>query len=79
MSDIADHFLDITADLCPMTFVKAKLLIEKMKTGETAEVRLTGAENVPRSVAEAGHEIVGLVPDRSDPAGAVHILTLRKV
>ena len=82
MPDIADHFLDITVDICPITFVKAKLLIEKMKSGETARVRLTGAEpleNVPRSVAEEGHEIISLVQDPSDPAGAVHILTLRKV
>lgn len=82
MPDIADHFLDITVDICPITFVKSKLLIEKMKSGETARVRLTGAEpleNVPRSVAEEGHEIISLVQDPSDPAGAVHILTLRKV
>ncbi len=81
MPDSADHFLDITADICPITFVKTKLLIEKMKSGETAEVRLTGTEpleNVPRSVAEAGHDIVSLVPDPSGGPGAVHILTLCK-
>ena len=35
MADITDHFLDITADVCPITFVKAKLLIEKMKSAHS--------------------------------------------
>ncbi len=81
MRDSTDHFLDITAYVCPITFVKTKLLIEKMKSGETAEVRLTGAEpleNVPRSVAEEGHEVISLVADPPGGAAAVHILRLRK-
>ena len=81
MRDSTDHFLDITADICPITFVKTKLLIEQMKSGETAAVRLTGSEpleNVPRSVAEEGHAVVSLVADSTDPTEAVHILTLRK-
>lgn len=66
----AEYFLDITNDLCPMTFVRTKLLIERMQPGERAEVRLQGAEplhNVPRSVREIGHDIVSLNPE--DPAG----------
>ena len=30
MSESIDHYLDITEDVCPMTFVKTRLLIEKM-------------------------------------------------
>ena len=47
------YFLDITAEVCPMTFVKTRLLIEKMAAGETAEIHLVGEEpleNVPASV-----------------------------
>ena len=79
----AEYFLDITNDVCPMTFVRTKLLIEKMGPGERAEVRLQGAEpldNVPRSVREIGHEVVSLVPE--DPAGPVdgpHRLVLKTV
>ena len=40
----ADYFLDITSEVCPLTFVRTKLLIEKMARGRTAEVRLQGAE-----------------------------------
>ena len=39
----ADFFIDITADICPITFVRAKLLIERMASGQTAEIRLRGA------------------------------------
>lgn len=59
---MADYFLDITDKICPMTFVKTKLLIEKMAPGETAEVRLRAGEpleNVPRSLREMGQEIIG--------------------
>ena len=39
-----DYFLDITEDVCPMTFVKVRLQIEKMSAKETLEVRLKGTE-----------------------------------
>lgn len=76
---VADHHLDITGDVCPMTFVKTKLLLERMKPGETADVRLTGEEplaNVPRSVAETGNEIVACAPEAA--GSAIHRLTIRK-
>jgi len=73
--------LDITADRCPLTFVKTKLLIERMNPGDTARIRLKGEEpleNVPRSVRDHGHEVVSLAAAPDDPAGEVHILVLRK-
>ena len=63
MSDSIDHYLDITEDVCPMTFVKTRLLIEKMASGEIVQIRLKGSEpleNVPDSVTELGHIILGL-------------------
>ncbi len=78
-SDAMDYYLDITSDICPMTFVKTKLLIERMSSGQTAEVRLNDGEplvNVPRSVEELGHEILAL--DREEEGGPVYRLRLRK-
>jgi len=60
-----DYFLDITQDLCPMTFVKARLQVEKMNIGEFLEIRLQGTEplkNVPESLTELGHRIHSLDP-----------------
>jgi TusA-related sulfurtransferase len=73
------HRLDITRDVCPMTFVKTKLLLERMKPGETAEIRLTGEEplaNVPRSVREQGDEVVTCAPEAE--GSPTHRLVVRK-
>jgi tRNA 2-thiouridine synthesizing protein A len=76
---MADHRLDITGDVCPMTFVKTKLLLERMRPGETAQIRLTGDEpvtNVPRSVQEHGHEVLACDPEAG--GSAVYLLRVRK-
>jgi TusA-related sulfurtransferase len=51
--------LDVTALTCPMTWVRTKLELERMAPGEELEVRAAGEalENVPRSAADAGHEV----------------------
>ncbi|MFZ5445748.1 MAG: sulfurtransferase TusA family protein [Myxococcota bacterium] len=56
--------IDITREVCPMTYVRVKLAMELLDDGATLEVLLRGAEplrNVPRSAREDGHEIVSLV------------------
>lgn len=81
-----DHFLDITEDTCPLTFVKTKLLIESMAPGDIARVRLKGLEpleNVPRSVRDHGHEVVNLTPENAPTSdhpseATVYLLDLRK-
>lgn len=53
--------LDITRDTCPITFVRTKLMLEKMRPGDLLRIRLNEGEplvNVPRSLADHGHEIV---------------------
>jgi tRNA 2-thiouridine synthesizing protein A len=53
--------LDITALTCPMTWVRTKLELERMATGDTLEVRCRpgeALENVPRSARAAGHEVM---------------------
>ena len=43
-----------------MTWVRTKLALEHLATGETLEVRLPAGEaleNVPRSAREAGHAV----------------------
>ena len=78
----ATFFLDITPEICPMTFVRTKLMMEKMGQGDVAEVRLQGEEpleNVPRSVEEMGDIIVSLEPEEvtTHPYG-IHRLLIRK-
>ena len=75
------HYLDITSDVCPMTFVRVKLLIEKMNCGARANVRLVGEDplrNVPWTLIEHGHKIISLDPcDAKEPDGP-HILIFEK-
>lgn len=81
MTDDANYYLDITGEVCPLTFVKTKLLVEKMVSGKIAEVRLKGAEplaNVPRSISELGHRVLSLEPEDGEGPTGVHRLRIRK-
>jgi len=54
------HSLDVSALRCPMTWVRTKLELERLESGETLEVTLPPGEavmNVPRSAREAGHTV----------------------
>lgn len=60
-SPMHDQELDITRDLCPMTFVRTRLALDRMAEGQVLRVRLTGEEprkNVPRTAAEQGHRVL---------------------
>ncbi|MEM5947419.1 sulfurtransferase TusA family protein [Spirochaetia bacterium 38H-sp] len=53
--------IDITREHCPMTFVKAKLELEKLSHGEELEILLTDGEpldNVPRNAEQQGYIVV---------------------
>ncbi len=59
---IDDH-VDITDVVCPVTFVKAKIAIEELETGQILSVHMNGGEpvqNVPRSMKEEGHKVLKL-------------------
>lgn len=57
--------LDLTSEVCPMTYVRTKLRLEVLEEGELLEVILRGEEplrNVPASAIEEGHQVVSLEP-----------------
>jgi tRNA 2-thiouridine synthesizing protein A len=52
--------LDITKDLCPITFVKTKLALEQLNPGDRLEVFLNEGEpleNIPKSLKEYGYVV----------------------
>ena len=64
-----NYQLDITGEVCPMTFVRTKLLLERMAPGEVASILLRGdepLENVPRAVRDHGHDVLALQPVGED-------------
>jgi tRNA 2-thiouridine synthesizing protein A len=72
-----DRELDIRGDICPITFVKAKLAIEKLHRGQVLKVLIDyapSAVNVPRSMEHEGHEVLSV----TEGAGPVWTLLVRK-
>lgn len=56
-----DEVLDLKGVVCPTTFVKTKLKLEEMKSGQILEITVDDGEpirNVPRAVKEEGHQIL---------------------
>ncbi len=71
------YSVDITREVCPMTYVRTKLKLESIPEGELLEVLLKGDEplkSVPRSAREEGHEVLSL----AEQDGGVWRLVLRK-
>jgi len=76
MQDVTRE-LDITSEICPMTFVKTRLALDRMAPGEILLVKLKGEEprqNVPRTAMEQGHELLNL---ETDVDGISHLLIRR--
>jgi tRNA 2-thiouridine synthesizing protein A len=73
----ADRELDITHEVCPMTFVRTRLALDRMTQGQTLLVRMKGDEpvrNVPRTAREQGHEVISL---ETGPDGVTTLLLRR--
>ena len=69
--------LDITREHCPMTFVKTKIELAKLKTGDILEVLLSEGEpldNVPKSAAEQGYSVLEV----SHVEGNTHKVIIQK-
>lgn len=61
MTEQVDKRVDLRGEVCPYTFVKSKLAIEPMESGQVLEVILDhkpAIENVPRSMENEGHEVL---------------------
>ena len=57
----ADYSIDVRRDLCPMTFVRCRLMLDRMGSGQVLEVLHSGEEparNLPRTATEQGHQVL---------------------
>jgi TusA-related sulfurtransferase len=73
-----DHTLDITAEVCPMTFVRTRLALDRLASGQTLLVLLRGSEpvlNVPRTAVAQGHTILS---QQAGPDGVTRLLLRRR-
>jgi tRNA 2-thiouridine synthesizing protein A len=72
-----DRELDITGEVCPMTFVRTRLALDRMASGEVLRVLLRGEEplrNVPRTASEQGHAVLAVEAS----ADGITQVTIRK-
>ena len=73
----ADAALDVTSDICPMTYVRVRLLLDRLSPGQTLAVRLRGEEaarSVPASAQRQGHAVLS----QSESGDGTILLLLRK-
>jgi TusA-related sulfurtransferase len=69
--------LDITREHCPMTFVKTKIELAKLQSGDQLEVLVTEGEpleNIPKSSAEQGYKVIEI----SLVSGKTHKIVIQK-
>lgn len=69
MSIKANDFIDITNVVCPITFVKVKVAMEELESGEILEIRMNSGEpiqNVPRSLTEENHKILEVIKNEDE-------------
>ncbi len=74
---VPDLELDITGEICPMTYVRTRLALDRLRPGQVLAVMLRGddpARNVPRSAERQGHEVLA----RETDAGGVTRVVLRR-
>ena len=58
-----DRALNLRGEVCPYTFVKSKLALEVMQSGQVLQVIVDNdesASNVPRSMQNEGHDLLGV-------------------
>ena len=55
--------LNLKGEVCPMTFVKTKLAIERLNSGESIKVIFNSSEakiNVPKSLKELNYKVIAI-------------------
>lgn len=75
---MATYNLDITKEHCPMTFVKTKIELAKLKSGDILNVTLLEGEplqNVPKSAVEQGYNVLSVTETETK---GVHLVVIQK-
>lgn len=71
--------IDLRGVPCPLSFVRAKLRLEKIESGQVLEVLLDGGEaieQVPNSLMVEGHKIQGIEEHDSEAAVGIRFFAL---
>ena len=74
----ADREIDVTAELCPMTYVRTRLALDRLAPGELLGVTVKGEEaarNVPQTARLQGHAVLEEAPGED---GTLRVLIRKK-
>lgn len=69
--------LDITQEHCPMTFVRTKIELSKLRKGDLLEVLVTDGEpldSIPKTSAQQGYTVIEITPVENH----IHKIVIRK-
>lgn len=72
---MSEFVLDLRGTPCPINFIRSKLQLEKMSSGELLEICLDGGEpieQVPNSLSMEGYNIEGV-----EDKGEYFVLSVR--
>jgi len=67
--------VDLTGEVCPMAFVRAKVHLDRLAPGQTLTLVLKGGDqirSVPRSLRDEGH-VIEAVERREDDRFALRV------
>lgn len=89
LAEVPDQLCDVRGEICPFTFVRAKLALEALPLGAALRVLVDhepASRNLPRSAAEWGQEVLGVTEvtdaggpnDPPGPRARVWAIDLRK-
>jgi len=81
VSEAAHEELDLGGEVCPYTFVRAKLRLEELPLGAELHILVDhapAAENVPRSLRAEGQEVVSITPERAAGGARWRIVTIKR-
>ena len=68
--------LDVTKETCPMTYVKTRLKLDGMASGDRLEVLVNPGEpleSIPRSAEDGGYKVIDI-----SPKGDKHLIVIEK-
>jgi len=72
-----DVELDLRDEVCPYTYVKSRLALEELESGQVLRITVDhppAAHNVPRALRNEGHEVL----DVAQAAESTWVITVRK-
>jgi tRNA 2-thiouridine synthesizing protein A len=73
--------IDIRAHVCPLTWVKTRIALDRLAAGDVLEVWLREGEpleSIPRTAAEEGHRVLAVEPLAGEAASGAFRVLLEK-